>query len=194
MSRWEQFLKETIQDEKEIRLLQEFFGYCLMDHANYGKCLVLYGRGSGGISTLMSILVALVDEKNCSYSDLNGPFSVACLEGKKLNFADELSPWLMESETFKNLLHGDLVRAERMHRDSILFQFTGKLVFGVNHFPHKLNKDDGLFHRLIVVRFRRQFLGNDADPSLRSKLIENLDLILGWALEGHDRLINRGGF
>jgi putative DNA primase/helicase len=61
-----------------------------------------------------------------------------------------------------------------------------------NHKPIITGGDDGIWRRLVVLAFRRKFDGDEKDPSLEGKLLEERDGILQWMLEGTSKYLKDG--
>jgi putative DNA primase/helicase len=196
--RWIQFLRETIQVRETIMQIQEFFGLCLTRETRFAKCLLMIGPGSDGKSTLLDVLQALIGEENCSavsMSDLEKEFYRASLYNKALNVSAEFDSGAFHSDWFKRLVTGDMVSASFKHRDFFEFRFWGKMAFAANRYPKALDNTDGFFRRLLVVKFKRQFLRKeDRDLFLKEKLAKELDWVFGWALDGLERLWRQQDF
>ena len=62
-----------------------------------------------------------------------------------------------------------------------------------NELPKLVDTSGAIVTRLLVLRFRESFLGRE-DPGLEKELSTELPGILLWALEGRDRLHERGYF
>lgn len=196
--RWLKYLEETIQTPEAIAQAQEFAGYCLTRETRFAKCLLLVGPGSDGKSTFLKILQKLVGEENCSsvaFQDLEKEFQRAFLYGKLLNVSTEVGTKALESPIFKAVVTGDTINASFKHHD--VFDFTPycKLAFAANKLPKILDNSDGLFRRLLPIKFKHQFVpGEDADPYLEEKLEAELSQIFNWALVGLHRLWEQQGF
>lgn len=70
--RWLRFLGETVQTPEVIMQLQEFIGYSMTRDTTMGKALLLLGPGADGKSKVISIMRALVGQKNCSAVTIAG--------------------------------------------------------------------------------------------------------------------------
>ena len=195
--RWLRFLEETIQDEHSIRVAQEWAGYCLTQEVFMEKALLLYGRGSDGKSKFISILQALVGEKNCSavnMTDLEDQFYRATLFGKLLNTSTETEGKAFTSGFFKAIVSGDMISAAFKNKDPFEFKPRCKLVFACNRWLRVLDNTDGFYRRLLTIAFKKQFKGADRDLHLQEKLMAELPGIFAWALVGLDRLRRQKDF
>ncbi len=195
-SRWLQYLEETVQTPAAIMQLQEFAGYCLTRETRFEKCLLLYGPGADGKSTFLKILQNLVGLQNCaavSFQDLDDQFQRSSIYNRLLNVSTEVSSQALESNLFKAIVSGDQINAAFKHQKSFEFFPYCKLAFATNKLPRILDNSDGLFRRLLLIRFKRQFL-EDADTNLFDVLMDELSEIFLWALAGLQRLMEQGGF
>ena len=59
-----------------------------------------------------------------------------------------------------------------------------KLWLATNFLPKIQDESDGMWRRLRVVPFQRQFKGAEIDPGLGAKLRQELPGILAWAVTG----------
>jgi len=190
----ERYLSQTAQTPGPIRLLQEFTGSLFMRDTRFAKCLLLLGPGADGKSVFLKTLRHLVGPANAcavSFKDLEDKFARVALYNKMLNIGTEISDDLVESAAFKAIVTGDPVSARYLFGN--LFEFVPyvKLAFAANRFPRLRDHSDGLFRRLLMVQFKRQFL-YDADPYLEDKLLKELPSIFLWALAGYRRLLDHG--
>ena len=97
-----------------------------------GKALLLLGPGADGKSKVISIMRALVGQKNCSavtIAGLEDQFQRASLFRKMLNVGAELSAEATNSEFFKNVVTGDPIQASFKHKDSFEFRPYCKLAY-----------------------------------------------------------------
>lgn len=194
--RWLRFLDETIQTPEIIAQVQEFFGYCLTRDTRFEKCLFCLGPGADGKSKLLGVLRNLVGTENTSavsFADLEDQFHRSTLHNKLLNIATEVGSRALESPYFKAIVSGDAINASFKHNNPFEFVPYVKLAFAGNRLPKVLDNSDGLFRRLLIVKFKRQFL-DDADKDILDKLLDELSEIFGWALAGLHRLREQGGF
>ena len=195
--RWLRFLEETVQTPEPIAQLQEFCGYCLTRDTRFEKSVLLVGPGADGKSTFLRILRRLVGEENTSavnFKDLENEFSRSGLFGKLLNISTEVSTKALDSEFFKGIVSGDKISAAFKHKNQFFFAPYCKLAFAANKLPRVLDNTDGYFRKILPVRFKKQFLGKDADIHLSEKLEAELSEIFHWALFGLQRLWRNGHF
>jgi putative DNA primase/helicase len=192
-TRWEQFLNETIETAGPIAQLQEFFGYCLVRHAKYQKCLFLLGPGEDGKSKTLDILKEMIGEINCaavSFSDLEKEFHRSSLFHKMLNISTEIGAQAIESPYFKAITSGDPISAAFKNVDNFTFSPYVKLAFAGNSLPRVRDNSHGYFRRFMPIQYKHQFLEDDPrrDPDLMDQLRRELSEIFYWSLCGLKRL------
>lgn len=196
---WVKSLDEIFEGNKEkINLVQEFMGLCLTKETKYEKALFLLGDGANGKSVIISILSAILGHANYSAIPLekfNNLHYVANLFGKQANISLETN---VKSEvydsTFKAVVSGDEIEADQKFKKPFTFKPFCKLIFALNNLPRVDDKTSAFFRRLLIVRFDRQFSEKEQDKNLKFKLIEELNGIFIWCLEGLKRLRERGHF
>ena len=158
---------------------------------------MLLGDGSDGKSTALKILRQLVGKQNCSsvgFEDLDDQFHRSALKDKLLNTATEVGSKALESNLLKALVTGDEVRAAFKHKDGFDLESYCKFAFSANRLPRVLDNSDGFFRRLLIIRFKQQFMGADDDTNLMATLQEELSEIFSWALVGLHRLMEQCRF
>jgi putative DNA primase/helicase len=191
-----EFLKKVTFDEC-VPIIQEMFGYCLLNTMQYEKSFLLYGEGQNGKGTLIAVMQHFFGEANTSNVALqtlsDNRFAAASLFGKMVNLHSDIPNRLIEDTSlFKELTSGDRIQAEEKHKAAFSFNNRAKLVFSANELPSSRDNSDGFHRRWVIVPFPNKF----NDRELRSNLFSDLEMsgILNWAIEGLKRLIKQGGF
>lgn len=195
---FKKFLEEVILP-KDIPIIQELFGYCLLRDMPIQKAFLFVGAGANGKSTLINVLKAFLGQDNVTGLPLQkleeDRFSAAQLYGKLANvYADLPSQALMKTAVFKMLTGGDLITAEKKGQDPFEFVNYAKMIFSANQVPETHDEADAFFRRWVIIPFARQFMEGSADKNLTAKLTSPAELsgILNWALEGLTRLLAAG--
>ena len=194
---WLGHLAATVQIPEVIAEYQEFYGYCLTRETRFEKALLLVGPGADGKSTSLHVLQALVGLENCAnvnLKDLEEQFHRVSLHNRILNVFTELSSGAMESGIFKAVVSGDTINAAYKHRDVFEFKPFCKIAGACNELPKVLDNSDGFFRKVMLIKHRKQFFGEERDPYLLDKLLAELPGIFGWAWVGLTRLRERGEF
>jgi putative DNA primase/helicase len=168
---------------------------------------MVIGDGENGKSTFLALVRVFLGIENVSGPSLqdliNNRFASADLFGKLANIhADIPNKPLKVTGKFKMLTGGDLIYAEKKHRDAFKFVNTAKLLFSANEIPQTEDKTRAFYRRWVFIDFPWKFTDdpNDSnknkDPYILEKITtpEELSGLLNWALEGLHRLLEHGGF
>jgi len=197
----EKFISEVALNE-DVKVLQEWAGFCLLKDYRFKKALFLIGLGDNGKTVWMNLLKHFIGgeaSSNVSLQDLTGDtFAPAELYGKYLNAFDDLEYADIKSNSaFKMATGSSELRAQRKFKEPFKFTSYAKLTFTANQVPSIKKADDSaFFNRWILIKFFKQFIGDKADPRLLEKLITKAEMsgYLNYALVGLDRLLKQGGF
>ena len=201
--KYKTFLKEVLQTEKDIDIVQEWCGYCLLNDTKYSKALLLFGDGENGKSVLLNIIKHFLNRENVTSISLqyleSSPFAPARLFGKTANiFADLPKKALSQTSVFKMTVAGDEISGEKKGKDSFEFKPTAKMMFSCNEIPRTPDRTRGFFRRWIILKFLEHFPEGDPrrDEDLFEKLssINEMEGILNFAVEGLKRLVKQKGF
>ena len=193
--RWEQFLEEVFPDEAVRRFVWKAAGYSLSGHTTEHHFMFLHGRGANGKSTFLEILSAAFGDyairagARLLYDvDRRGAppdHQIAELLGRRLVVANEtLEGGKLNEGALKDITGGDTLRGERKYEAGFYFRPTAKLWLAGNHKPTIRGTDDGIWRRVRVIPFDRQFGPEERDENLHSKLLAELPGILNWLVEG----------
>jgi len=201
--KFKKFLSQVLQSEKDIDIVQEWCGYCLLNDTKYSKALLLFGDGENGKSVLLNVIKHFLNRENVTSISLqyleSSPFAPARLFGKTANiFADLPKKALSQTSVFKMTVTGDEISGEKKGKDSFEFKPTAKMMFSCNEIPRTPDRTRGFFRRWIILKFLEHFPEGDPrrDENLFDKLadINELEGILNFAVEGLKRLIIQKGF
>jgi putative DNA primase/helicase len=187
--RWLEFLQEVLPGDPElIRLLQMWFGYCLVPDTSLHKALMLVGDGSNGKSVILAVLIGLLGQGNVSAVPLEAfgtRFGLMPTIGKLANVVFEIGELDRVAEgAFKSFTAGDLQTIDRKNKDPLETPPTARLVLATNRLPRFVDRTDGVWRRLIIVPFNVQIPEGRQDELLLGKLKAELPGILNWALIG----------
>ena len=127
--------------------------------------------------------------------ELESQFRLVQMAGKLANMAADMNYVGRVAEgRLKELVSGDAIQVNRKHREPITMVPTAKLVFSCNHLPQFADRSDGIWRRLIVIPFLRQFGDDDKDLDRVRRLRDELPRIFNWCLRGTRRLDHQGDF
>jgi phage/plasmid-associated DNA primase len=108
---WLEFLEEVLPGDPElIRLLQMWFGYCLVPDTSLHKAVLFIGNGANGKSVILAVLVALLGAENVSAVPLESfgtRFGLMPTIGKLANVIPEIGELDRVAEgAFKSFVAG----------------------------------------------------------------------------------------
>jgi putative DNA primase/helicase len=192
--RWEKFLHEvTLGDADTIDYLQKMAGYFLTGMVSEEVLHFFHGYGRNGKSVFANVLTQLLGDyvltapaemlmrrdRGAATND------VARLVGIRLLMANETR----NGQAFDDLMLKTLVSTERMSARYLYQEFfdfwpTHKILIRGNHKPLIADETDGAWRRVRLVPFDLRLAEDEVDPKLESKLLEELDGILSWAVRG----------
>jgi P4 family phage/plasmid primase-like protien len=186
------------EGDQRIRVLQEWFGYCLLPDGRFQRFLVLTGEGQNGkgvVARLLRLLLGPGNVASIGMEALGQRFGLAPLLGKLVNISGDLNEIDNVAEgVLKQLTGEDPVTIDRKHLSAIELVPVFKLVFLCNDLPRFRDKSSGVWRRLTAMPFTYQVPADRVDPRLTARLAAELPGILNWALAGLRRLLAQGRF
>jgi len=196
----EHFLARVIPADANP-LVWEVIGYSLFPGNPLRKAILLLGPGANGKSVLLRILEALLGEGNVSHVALQAlaedRFSASELYGKLANvYADLDGRAIRQTDLFKMVTGGDMLRGERKYRDAFYFRAMALPLFSANQAPLSGDTTQAWFDRWIVVPMDVVIPETERDPKLPEKLTsaDELEGVLVRAVAALRRLLERGHF
>ena len=198
-------LNEMLPAEDVRNMVQEWFGLNLITDTTFQKFLLLVGEGANGKTVLCTSLREMLGVKNVSAISLEQfsptrTFPLAATVGKLANICEEISEVDKSAEgVLKQIVNGGTLTIERKNRDAFELRPTARLTFATNVLPKFRDRSQGLWRRMILVRFTQQVL----DEAKQDKRLTDgnfwqesgeLPGIFNWAVEGLKRLKARGHF
>jgi putative DNA primase/helicase len=200
---WLHFLS-TIwpNDPDSISTLQEFMGLAtLTGDTSHQKALLLLGPKRSGKGTILRVAAALAGEANvCSptLSSLGTHFGLQSLIGKRLAMLSDArvsgkADMALIAESILRITGEDAVTIPRKHIVDWNGRLSTRFWIVSNELPAFVDASSALTSRFILMRMTRSFYGAE-DHSLEGKLLAELPGILHWAMDGLDRLRQRGRF
>lgn len=197
---WLKFLDALWPDDPEsIVALADMFGYLLTDDTSQQKMFMLIGPPRSGKGTILRVLESMVGYHNRvspSLASVGTQFGLQPLIGKRLAMISDarLSGRTDQQPIVENLLRISGEDALSIDRKNIA-AWTGKLptrfVLASNELPAFSDASAALANRFMLFRFTQSFLGRE-DHGLTGRLLRELPAIVLWALDGLERLQERG--
>jgi len=200
----EHLQQSTETPEKDIEVIQEFFGYCLFKEQRYAKSMVFVGPGRDGKTVVVNTLINLIGSSLvCSVKpqDMTARFNFSDMYLKMLNSVGELPhARITDSTGFKAATGNDFVKIEAKYGRPFTAKLNLKSLFMANKVMSSDDVSDAYYDRFIFIVFPNQFgIGGDSpkrDSLRESKLTTPAMLsgILNWSLAGLERLIKNDEF
>jgi len=197
---WLNFLGEVLEgDEQRIRLLQMWFGYCLVPMTEQHKFLLAVGEGANGKSVVFEVLSELLGQANVSHVPLEcfgDRFSLEATVGKLANIVSEIGELDKVAEgRLKEFVAADRMNLQRKYRESVNVKPTARLMLATNTLPRFADRSQGLWRRMILLPFNYS-----VPPERQNKLLawyickDELAGVFVWALDGLMSLLREGAF
>lgn len=202
-TRWLRFLEELWEDDRDShRLLQEWFGLCLVADTSYQKALLIVGPKRCGKGTIARTLNRLHGERNSvawpRLSDLIARFGLQDLLDKTVAIIPDMRvsakiDTVAAVELFLSITGEDWVQVDRKNLGAVTTQLPVRFMVMSNEAPRVSDPSGAFASRILALRCVQSFLGAE-DLELEAKLAAELPGILRWSIEGWERLTQRGRF
>ena len=197
-------------DQPIRALLEECIGYCFYRANDYKKSFMLTGKGNNGKSTFLDCVKAILGDGNISALDLKelgDRFSTSMMFGKLANIGDDIGDDFLQGSqvaTFKKVVSGNRIKAERKGQDPFEFNPYVKLLFSANDIPRMKDKTGAVLNRLVIIPFNARFtkylpsgeIDPDYNPKIRYELVQqsSVEYLIRVGVEGLKRIIENQGF
>jgi putative DNA primase/helicase len=196
--RWLALLARALPDPQERGFLQRYFGYALTGSIEEQALLVLYGEGSNGKSSIVTVIGKILgdyaltlDISTLLASEHSGGGGqatpdLARLPGKRLAMASEPDKGDRLSEKrVKSVTGGEALPIRNLFEKQIEIDPQFKLVISCNHKPRIIGQDEGIWRRVLMLHFRVIIPKAERDKRLPAKLLrEEGPGILNWLIDG----------
>ncbi len=178
-------------------VLKREFGMSLISFREYAKWFMHYGMGRSGKGTIEFVRKCLIGDygyMGIRMSALGKNFGLHKLtRARVLTIGEvfELEKHLREEATglLKNLVGMDPIDLDRKFRDPIENIVSPAMVVMLgNELPNLPNKGRGLSMKMVPLNFDHSFEGKE-DVHLKEKLVEEMEGIARWAIEGAIELV-----
>jgi P4 family phage/plasmid primase-like protien len=201
---WLKFLDEIFagnDKDEQIATLQEVFGYLLTVDTSQEKAFLLLGPKRSGKGTMLGMLRKLLASSAVagpSLKNLANTFGLTPLIDKQLAIIDDLRIGTAKDQDIliENVLKitgRGLFTIDRKYKDAWTGTLPVKLLLVSNPMPKLGDDSAALSGRFIIFTTRVSFYGRE-DPQLLEKLAPELLGVFHWALQGLERLRERGYF
>jgi putative DNA primase/helicase len=200
--RWLGFLGELWPDDSEsIATLQEMMGYILAGGTEQQKLFLLVGPKRAGKGTMLRVVNGLMGVHNVAaptLSSLTQNFGLSPLIGTPLAAISDArlgtrSDSQVAVERLLSISGEDAITIDRKYKEPWTGTLPTRFVIVTNEVPAFSDTSGALASRFVILTLTKSFYGRE-DPGLTNRLLEERSGIFNWALEGLDRLRDRGGF
>lgn len=191
--RYLQFLDEVfIGDKQVIDFVQEAVGYIFHKSMPTPAVFFLIGNGSNGKSVFINTVSNLVGKENTSnvsFNLLSDEVYILDLYQKMVNISGETpNNKNLGTDVIKAVTAGDWVTGKELYKQPMKFRPFAKSFLAMNELPQISDSSHGMWRRIWVLNFPREFKEDEMDRQLEYKLSLELSGIFNWALEGYRRL------
>jgi putative DNA primase/helicase len=199
--RWLTFLDELWPgDAESIATVQELLGYLVSGDTRLQKMFLLVGPKRSGKGTIARIIKALLGAHNVAgptLASLGTNFGLSPLIGKpvaiiadaRLNTKDTS----IVTERLLSISGEDTLTVDRKYKEPWTGQIPARILVLSNELPRLTDSSGALASRFVVLTTTVSFYGKE-NPELTAQLMTELPGIFNWALDGLERLRQRGYF
>lgn len=194
-------------NEKLKTFIKRMIGYCLSGCTTERALFILWGAGSNGKSTLLSILRRLLGpyanhiaaKTLLATKDDRVRNDIARLKGARAVTASESDEGRHLAEGLVKEMTGgeDKLTARFLYGEDFEYQPEFKILYATNHRPSIRGNDPAIWDRLKLIPFNVRFYDSEKaaeeagadrsrvkDKSLIDKLSAEMPGILAWAVQG----------
>lgn len=201
-TQWLAFLAQIFGDDNEaMAATQEFFGYCLSTDTSQQKMLLVVGPPRSGKGTMARVLRELAGPDSIAgptMSSLSGEFGLEPLIPRPIAIISDArigqrTDKAAVTERLLSISGEDTMSVNRKNSSFWHGKLQTRFIIITNEIPALADGSGALANRFIIVLLKTSFLGKE-DPALFEKLKAEMPGILNWAIEGYQRLRDRGHF
>ena len=203
-TRWISFLDEIFaQDTLTIACVQRLLGCTLLGLSSEEKLIICYGFGSNGKSVFSNIIHKIMGGYSITAppsllttrrQDDTGPRNdLAALAGARYVSINELQAGdRLDEQVVKMLAGREPISARFLHQEFFEFTPTFTPWLRTNHKPIIHGVEEGIWRRLVLLKFGVHITEDKKDSALEDKLFAERDGILMWMIEGAGLFLKEG--
>lgn len=201
---WLRFLGDVFENDADtIEAVQRLLGYTLTGLCTEEIMVIAYGYGANGKSVFGNVVHSIMGGySTVAASSLlvtrpannTGPRDdLAALAGARHVSINELqSGDKLDERVVKVLAGREPISARYLYGSHFTYQPTFTAWLRTNHKPIIHGTDEGIWRRLVLLPFKRQFAPEERDPKLEQKLMAERDGILAWIVAGAVAYLREG--
>lgn len=201
---WLKFLDQIFESDAEtIACVQRLLGLTLLGIPNEEALIICYGHGANGKSVFSNVVHNIMGGYAVTApstiltarrpDDTSPRNDLAALAGARYVSINELQAGdRLDEQVVKAIAGREPISARFMYRE--FFQFLPAFTpwLRTNHKPIITGEDDGIWRRLVMLKFGRKFNESDQDPLLEEKLLGERNGILHWMIKGSQGYLREG--
>ncbi|WP_230769519.1 DNA primase family protein [Sphingomonas sp. Leaf4] len=203
---WIDFMKEVLPDPEVRWFTQKLMGYIATGKTDEQIFILLQGKGGDGKSTMINVLrtvlgdYAVVGNVKTFLTEANTGAGAATPElvrfvgdTRLISLQEPKRGQALAEERVKQFTGGSPVTYRANYGDEGEFEPRGKVIMEVNARPRISGDDDGIWRRIVIVLFPRQFKGTARVKGMDTKLLAaGRPGILNWLLDGIHGYLREG--
>lgn len=189
-------------DEALTSFFQRLIGYAAMGEPKHDVLAIPFGNGSNGKSTVLGAVrdvfggYARTADASTFVTDNQGAKNAGGAREDLLRLKGARFVYVSEPDEngelregmVKSMTGGENITARGLYsKESIDFLPTWVVFMPTNHKPIVKGSDDGIWRRLMMIPFTRNFENDPAiakDPDREQKLRAEMEGVLAWIVEG----------
>lgn len=196
------FPLDVPERDKDVGLLQEFFGYGLTSDKRFQKALIAVGKSRSGKGTTQRLMTRIIGRRAITtptMSSLGDSFGLSQLTEALIAWVpdariDHRKGNIEVSTLLLSQIGNDRQNVNQKHRSyERNVDLPAKFVISSNELPKFTDNTGVVAQRFLPVEFRVSFSGKE-DPALDARLAAEVEGVLVWMVEGYQRLLARGKF
>lgn len=178
------WMREIADEDAEVeQLLWEVVAALFRPGHAFEKAVFLYSEsGSNGKGTYLEMLRSLAGAErvaSLALSDFENRFLPSSLQDSFAVLSDEsdVGGYLEKAKVLKSWLSHDWIPFERKNRDLVKIKGRGLCVFCVNELPESKDKTESLYRRLLLVPFKRRYVGTERNPLIKHDYLKRREVL-----------------
>jgi len=208
------FLRQILQ-ERDIKVMQELIGYCLVRDHRIHKLFIFEGEGRNGKSRILELIKRLIGAENTVSIGLQTliekDFAPAELHKKLVNIAGDVGDKpIYSTDQIKGIIGEDQISPDRKFLSRISFVPYAKQIYALNNIPIVKDTSIGWWSKIIPIEFPNTFLNKkeydkqkkdsenvrEANPRIVEEISTEQELsgLINWGLIGLKRLFEKREF
>lgn len=178
------WMREIADEDTEVeQLLWEVVAALFRPGHAFEKAVFLYSEsGSNGKGTYLEMLRSLAGAErvaSLALSDFENRFLPSSLQDSFAVLSDEsdVGGYMEKAKILKSWLSHDWIPFERKNRDLVKIKGRGLCVFCVNELPESKDKTESLYRRLLLVPFKRRYVGTERNPLIKHDYLKRREVL-----------------